>query len=117
MRRLVLAVCFVTLLAGCGTFFGDSPPPSDERAVTAIEEANRSVTAVETYRFEMEMHVTASDGDQSQTVRADGDGAVNVSTKRMQATTQTQDQTGSSYADGYKAYQECQDPWGRNTLR
>ncbi|GCF12103.1 hypothetical protein Harman_00380 [Haloarcula mannanilytica] len=112
MRRLVLAVCIAALLAGCGTFVDDSPPPSDERAVVAIEEANTSVAAVESYRFEMEMHVAASDGDRSQTVRVDGGGAVNVSTKRMQATTRSQDQTVDSYVDGYKAYQECQDPWG-----
>ncbi|KAA9400020.1 hypothetical protein Har1130_06800 [Haloarcula sp. CBA1130] len=90
----------------------DSPPPSDERAVAAIEEANSSIAAVDTYRFEMDMHVTASDGDQSRTVRVDGAGAVNVSAKRMQATTRMQDQTVKSYVDGYRAYQGCQDPWG-----
>jgi hypothetical protein len=112
MRRLVLAVCFVSLLAGCGTFLGDSPPPSDERAVAAIEEANSSIATVETYRFDMEMDVAASDGEQSRTVRVDGGGAVNVSAKRMQATSRTQDQTIQSYVDGYKAYQGCQEPWG-----
>jgi len=112
MQRLVLAACLAVLLAGCGAFVGDSPPPSDERAVTAIEAANTSVAAVESYQFEMEMHVVASDGDRSQTVRVDGGGAVNVSAKRMQATTRTRDQTVASYVDGYKAYQECQDPWG-----
>ncbi len=75
MRRLVLAVCLVSFLAGCGAFMTDSPPLSDERAVTAVEEANSTVAAVEAYRFEMEMHVTASDGEQSRTVRVDGDGA------------------------------------------
>ena len=112
MRRLLLAVCFVSLLAGCGTFMSDSPPPSDERAVAAVEEANRSIASVDAYRFQMDMHVTASDGDQSRTVSVDGDGAVNVSEKRMQATTQMQDQTVTSYIDGYRAYQGCQDPWG-----
>ncbi|MGB9953265.1 hypothetical protein ACOZ4F_12825 [Haloarcula marismortui] len=90
----------------------DSPPPSDERAVAAVEEANRSIASVDAYRFQMDMHVTASDGDQSRTVSVDGDGAVNVSEKRMQATTQMQDQTVTSYVDGYRAYQGCQDPWG-----
>jgi len=112
MRRLVLAVCFVTLLAGCGTFLSDGPPPSDERAVAAIEEANRSIAPVDAYRFEMDMHVVASAGDESRTVRVDGDGAVNVSAKRMAATSRIQGQTVESYVDGYKAYQECQDPWG-----
>lgn len=112
MRRLVLAVCFVALFAGCGTFVGDSPPPSDERAVAAVEEANSTVATVEAYRFGMDMHVTASDGEQSRTVRVAGEGAVNVSEKRMQATTRMQDQTVKSYVDGYKAYQGCQKPWG-----
>ncbi|MDT3435506.1 hypothetical protein [Haloarcula sp. 1CSR25-25] len=112
MRRLVLAVCFVFLLAGCGTFLGNSPPPSDERAVAAVEEANSSVAAVETYRFDMDMHVVASDGEQTRTVRVDGEGAVNTSAKRMQMTTRTQGQTVDSYVDGYRAYQGCQDPWG-----
>jgi outer membrane lipoprotein-sorting protein len=112
MRRLVLAICFVSLLAGCGTFVADSQTPSDERAVAAVEEANSTVAAVEAYRFEMEMHVTASDGEQSRTVRVDGEGAVNVSAKGMQATTRMQDQTVKSYVDGHKAYQGCQDPWG-----
>ncbi|SDX00251.1 hypothetical protein SAMN05443574_111101 [Haloarcula vallismortis] len=112
MRRLLLAVCFVSLLAGCGTFMSDSPPPSDERAVAAVEEANRSIAPVEAYRFKMDMQVTASDGDQSRTLSVDGSGAVNVSAKRMQATTRMQDQTVKSYVDGYRAYQGCQDPWG-----
>ncbi|WP_367175539.1 hypothetical protein [Haloarcula rubripromontorii] len=112
MRRLLLAVCFVSLLAGCGTFMGDSPPPSDERAVAAVEEASRSIAPVEAYRFKMDMQVTASDGDQSRTLSVDGSGAVNVSAKRMQATTRMQDQTVKSYVDGYRAYQGCQDPWG-----
>jgi hypothetical protein len=90
----------------------DSPPPSDERAVRAIGEANSSIAAVDTYRFEMEMHVAASDGEQSRTVRVDGDGAVNVSAKRMEATSRTQDQTVESYVGGYRAYQGCQKPWG-----
>ena len=112
MRRLVLAVCFVTLLAGCGTFLSDGPPPSDERAVAAIEEANRSIAPVDTYRFEMDMHVAASTGDESRTVRVDGNGSVNVSAKRMAATSRTQGQTVESYVDGYRAYQGCPDPWG-----
>ncbi|WP_336339238.1 LolA-like protein [Haloarcula brevis] len=112
MRRLVLAVCLVSLLAGCGTFIGDSPPPSDERAVAAVEEANRSIAPVDAYRFEMDMHVAASADGQSRTVQVDGDGAVNVSAKRMRATSQTQDQTVDSYVDGYRAYQGCQEPWG-----
>ncbi|EMA02078.1 hypothetical protein C437_16711 [Haloarcula vallismortis ATCC 29715] len=90
----------------------DSPPPSDERAVAAVEEANRSIAPVEAYRFKMDMQVTASDGDQSRTLSVDGSGAVNVSAKRMQATTRMQDQTVKSYVDGYRAYQGCQDPWG-----
>lgn len=112
MRRLVLAVCFLSLLTGCSALLSDSPPPSDERAVAAIEEANSSIAAVDTYRFEMEMHVVASDGEQSRTVRVDGEGAVNVSAKRMAATSRTQGQTVESYVDGYRAYQGCQKPWG-----
>ncbi|MBV0903311.1 hypothetical protein [Haloarcula salina] len=111
MRRLVLAVCLVSFLAGCSALSGGSPPPSDERAVTAVEAVNTSVSTVETYRFETEMHVAASDGENSRTVRVDGNGVVNISAKRMRATTRTRGQTVDSYVDGYRAYQGCQEPW------
>jgi len=111
MRRLVLAACLVSLLAGCSALSGGSPPPSDERAVTAVEAVNTAVSNVETYRFETEMHVTASDGENSRTARVDGNGVVNVSAKRMRATTRTREQTVTSYVDGDRAYRGCQEPW------
>lgn len=111
MRRLVLAVCLVSLLTGCSALLSDGPSPSDERAVTAIEAANSSVSNVKTYRFEMDIHVSASDGENSQTVQVDGSGEVNVSAKRMRVTTRTREQEIDSYVDGYKSYQGCQEPW------
>ncbi|WP_224334099.1 hypothetical protein [Haloprofundus halobius] len=111
MRRLVLVVCLAALLTGCSALPFDSPPPSDDRAVAAVEEVNSTVSSVETYRFDTDIRVSASDGGRSRTVTADGSGAVDLTAKRMRATSEVADETLDSYVTEYKSYQECPEPW------
>ncbi|WP_435102640.1 hypothetical protein [Halarchaeum sp. P4] len=113
MRRLVLVACLLALLvplAGCGVF-ADGPPPSDERAVDAVETANASVADVETYRFDLAMHVTASNADRTRSVRVDGNGSVDVRERLMHAVVHAEGNTLHSYVTSEHAYQECAPPW------
>lgn len=112
MRRVVLAVALLVLLTGCSTLPFVGPPPSDERAVEAVDAANATVADADTYRFTMRMHVSASNDERTRSVTADGNGSVNVSARRMQATTRTRGETFGSYVDGDRAYRECGEPWG-----
>lgn len=112
MRRMVLAVALLALLTGCSALPFVGPPPSDDRAVEAVDAANATVAEVDTYRFTTTLHVAASNGDRTRSVTADGNGSVNVSARRMQATTRTRGDTVHSYVDGDRAYRECGEPWG-----
>ncbi|WP_174786365.1 hypothetical protein [Haloprofundus sp. MHR1] len=111
MRRLVLVVCLAVFLTGCSALPFDSPPPSDDRAVAAVEEVNDTVAGVETYRFDTSLRVSASDGEQSRTATVDGTGSVDLVSKRMHATSDVEGETFDSYVTEGKSYQECSEPW------
>lgn len=117
---LVLAVVLVT--AGCSAF-GSSRPPSDQRALDAVNRSQESVAAVESYRFTLDGHVTATADDERVSFDVTGEGAVNVSRQRLNATIRARDgsarmhdATRSVYVTGYTAYTECRVGWGRENL-
>lgn len=118
---LVLAVVLVT--AGCSAVFGSSRPPSDGRALDAVNRSQESLAAVESYRFTLDGHVTATDGEERASFDVAGEGVVNVSRQRLNATarasdgsTFVHDDTRSAYVTGYTAYTECRVGWGRENL-
>jgi len=120
---LVLAVVLVT--AGCSGLLGPSRPPSDQRALDAVNRSQEAVADVESYRFALDGHVTATDGDERGALDVTGEGVANVSRQRLNATISADDgsapapmhdATRSAYVTGYTAYTECRVGWGRENL-
>ena len=111
MRTLPsIALVVLLVLAGCNG--GVSHPPSDDRALDALNRTETALESVETYRFATEMRVTASKGDRSRSITVTGEGAVDVPNRRIHAVTEVESETLDSYVDGYTSYTECADPWG-----
>jgi hypothetical protein len=124
MRRppvwLVLAL---VLLSGCsalGFQSGETPaPPSDQRALDALNRSQSALDDLESYRFSTEATVSVAADGESRTVAVDGDGAVNLTTRRMRSTFEFDD-TGSSlrpgerttYVVGDTVYAACGGPTG-----
>lgn len=116
LPALLLAALLVT--TGClGGVFGPSRPPSDERALDAVDRSLAATDDVTSYRFAIDGRVEAtSDGD-TRVVDLSGDGVANVTRQRLNATTRTRGATRSSYVDGYTAYTECaRIGWARENL-
>lgn len=120
---LALAVLLVT--AGCSSVLGPSRPSSDQRALDAVNRSQEAVADVESYRFTLDGHVAATDGDERVSFDVTGEGAVNVSRQRLNATARADDgsapapmhdETRSAYVTGYTAYTECRVGWGRENL-
>jgi len=117
---VVLAVVLIT--SGCLGVFGPSRPPSDERAVDALERSQTAMAEVTSYRTDAEGRVEATDDDESITLTVTGTVTTNVSTQRMNATATVRqhggpgnrERTQMTYLDGYTAYTECaRFGWGR----
>lgn len=103
-----IALAVLLVLAGCN---GASQPPSDDRALDALNRTEESLDSVSTYRFATEMRVSASKGDRSRTVSVSTDGGVDVANRRMHAVTAVEGETRDVYVDGYESYTECSSPW------
>ena len=115
LPALLLAALLVT--AGCAQVLGPSRPPSDQRALDAVNRTQAASTDVDAYQFSMDGHVEASKGDERVSVDVTGDGAVDVDDRRMGVTTHARDATRSSYVAGHTAYTECgRMGWGRENL-
>ena len=120
MRPALPALLLATLLVttGClGGVFGPSRPPSDERALDAVDRSLAASADVTSFRFSLDGRAEAtSDGD-TRTVDLSGGGVANVSRRRLNATTRTRGTARSSYVDGYTAYTECaRVGWARENL-
>ena len=112
VRLCALAVLVV--LAGCSGLVGEEPV-REEGAVAAVESSQRALAGVESYRFATDLHVEATDGDRTRRVDGRGVGAVNVTTKRLNATAGVDDRTQQSYLLNRTNYVECASPgpwWG-----
>ena len=108
MRELVLAA--MILLAGCSAM-GDPAPPSDERALTVLNETTAAVEQVETYSVDQETYVRAEGQDGSRTVRVSGTGNVDRQRQRMWMQATVDGTTKQSYIDGFTGYKECGGMW------
>lgn len=89
----------------------DSRPPSDDRAVDLRDRVGESIAGVESYRFDSFVSVAAADGESSRSVTADGEGAVNHSTKHIRSVAETDGEERRGYVVDYTAYRECSEPW------
>ena len=108
--RAALAFTVVVVLSGCLGFGG--PPPSDPGAEAVVDDAAMASADVETYRFENDIRIVASDGDETRRVSMDVAGAVDRPARRFRANTTFQGDVYPSYVDGDTAYTKCQEPWG-----
>ena len=101
----------LVILAGCSAVPGFGPPPSDERAVEARDDAAAYLADAESYRFDLDTRVVARTDDASPTFRVDANGSVSLARRVMGTTASSPDRTLRSYVDGYTAYTECAPPW------
>lgn len=111
---LLAAVLLVT--SGCLGVFGPSRPPSDERAVDAVDAGRAATTDITGYHFAVRAQVSTT-GDDGQSVTVDGDGRVDVRDRRLTATTRADDRSLSAYLANDTLYTECtRMGWGRRNL-
>jgi hypothetical protein len=116
LPALLLAAMLVTV--GCLGVdpFGPSRPPSDERALDAVDRS-RAAADVDSYRFAVDGRVEATGNGESLSVDLDGSGVVNASRRRMSATSRARGTTRSTYVTGDTAYTECpRMGWERENL-
>jgi hypothetical protein len=113
-RALPLLVAVLLLTSGCLGVFGPDRPPSDERAVEAVDASRSATAAVDGYRFALRGRVESGD---ARSVSVAGAGRVDVRDRRLNATTRTEDATRGVYLDNLTRYTECaRMGWGRQNL-
>ena len=106
---LLCALALLVVLAGCSGYLGEEPV-REEGAVAAVEESERALSAVESYRFVTDLHVEATDDGRTREIDARSVGAVNVTEKRVNATARIDDRTQRSYVLNRTNYRECPKP-------
>lgn len=120
MRPVLPALLLASLLVmtGClGGVFGPSRPPSDERALDAVDRGLTAAGDVASYRFSVDGRVEATGDGDTRTIDLSGGGVANVTRRRLNATTRARGAARSSYVDGYTAYTECtRIGWARENL-
>lgn len=115
-RVLSLLVAALLLTSGCLGLFGPDRPPSDERAVEAVDASRSAVTGVDGYRFTVRGRAETT-GEDARSVSIAGAGRVDVRDRRLNATTRTADATRGVYLDSDTRYTECaRIGWGRQNL-
>lgn len=121
-RATLLFLLVVT--AGCQGLSGPSGPPSDQRAVDAVDHAREAARNVTAYRVRIDGQVNVSDSTRLESVEIVGDGIVDVRQQRANVTVNTQGDTGvgsgharRAYVDGYTLDTECSRMgWARYNL-
>lgn len=127
MRPPHAALVVVALLvtSGCLGFGGSSQPPSDERALDALDRAQDALADVDSYRATIDGHAEARANDETITVDLSGNETANVSARQVIATAKVSGDRGSpvrsgtrvTYINSSTAYSECSRlGWGRHNL-
>jgi len=117
LPALLLAALLVT--AGCAEVLGPSRPPSDQRAVDAVDRSLAATADVESYRFTFDGGAEASKDHEQVQLDVGGEGVVDVAGQRLNVTTRADDDTRRVYMTDEAAYRECATPWsgwGRENL-
>lgn len=107
---LLGALALLVVLAGCTGILADDPP-RDEQAVASIDETRDALDAVETYRYETDLRVTATADGRTERVDARVEGAVNATARRMNSTSESESQTRHAVLVNRTAHRECPRPW------
>lgn len=100
----------LVVLAGCGMLPGGGPQ-SDDRAVAIRADVVNATESIESYQYDLDIHITASAEGERRTVRGSGDGSVNVSEKLLSASMTIEGTSQRTYIDSDQAYIECASPW------
>lgn len=125
MRPPLAALLLVAVLLTSGCLGGPSRPPSDQRALDALNHSQDAMAEVTSYRTTVDGRVTATGNDEERTVSLTGTVAVNASTQQMNATASAGERqnfpgrsgTQRTYIDGYTTYAECaRINWERQNL-
>lgn len=117
-----LAVVTLLLLGGCQGLTGPSPPPSDQRAVEAVDRARAASADVTGYRFTVDGQLRVTRDGRTETYPVAGSGTVDVSDRRLNATLEVANVTPGAgdrltYVEGYTARYECERVgWTRRNL-
>lgn len=123
--RVSVLVAAMLVLSGCLGLGGSDLPPSDQRAVAALENAQEAVHRIDSYRATIDGHVSARSADESAALDFTVEEAANVTTREVNATVEVSARGGSpfdsgtrmTYISGYRAYSECaRMGWGRHNL-
>ena len=101
---VLVAALLVT--AGCQTPFGSSAPPSDERAVAAVDRAREATDGVTSYRFTVDGEVRIRESGRTESVGIRGSGVVDVAHRRANETVVTRGDTALVVRDTRRAYVE-----------
>lgn len=113
----VLALAALLVASGCLGFLGPTRPPSDQRAVDALDRSQAAVANVTAYRTTIDGHFEVTTGDDRRSYDLSGQVAVNASTRRMNATAGLRDETRTRFITGDVAYSECaRMGWERRNL-
>jgi hypothetical protein len=118
----VVVVLVVT--AGCQGLPGSSAPPSDQRAVDAVANAQDTSRNVTAYRVSIDGQVRIRDDSRSESIEITGEGLVNADRQQMNVTVGSRGDTGvglrntrMAYVDGYTLTTECSRlGWARYNL-
>jgi hypothetical protein len=118
---LLLASLLVT--SGCLGALGASRPPSDQRALDALDRTRAALAPVTSYRARVDGAAELTAGEERETVALDGEVLVDVSARETNGTGRLSDvflpgtAVRRTYVTGYTAYTECRlTGWGRQNL-
>lgn len=107
LLRIGIVLLFI-LLAGCSG--GETAPPSDDRALALLNETQTTLEDVDSYRYRLDGQIERDDGPDRRRVSITGQGAVNLTANRMNATARIADESRTTYVIGQTAYVECASP-------
>jgi hypothetical protein len=121
LRTTLVAVLLVTV--GCQGLSGSSNPPSDDRAVEAVMQAQEATGDITSYRFTVDGQVQISENSRTESTEITGDGVVDVEHRRVNETINRGVQGPGyrvariGYVDGYTFDVECSRVgWARYNL-
>lgn len=121
-RTLLVVALLAT--AGCQGLSGSPEPPSDQRAVDAVDRAQRAALNVTSYRYTVDGQVQIRDNGRTESIDIAGNGIVNVDQQRVNMTVHTRGGTRTgrrgtrvAYLDGYTLDVACARlGWARHNL-
>ncbi len=125
MRPPLAALLLAAVLVTSGCLGGPSRPPSDQRAMDALNRSQDAMAEATSYRTTVDGRVEATGNDEEMTLSVTGTVAVNATTQQMNATARLRGErdvagrsgTQQTYVDGYTAYAECaRIGWERQNL-